>query len=159
LTEKKYFSEIAKKLQVSRATVTRDIKKIRNENSNWINDMASKLSIITELKLTYERLLTSINHLTMLREEAKTVSEKIQLEKALVDFNKNLYDLQTHFPLAKSFNNFIQEHVINNPAPNKRRLPVLTPELEEYYEKQEKRREEELKLHLASKGIEYHPLG
>jgi len=138
--------QIATKMQVSRATVTRDIKKIREDNSDWIDNLASKNGIITELKFTVERLTSSIYRLHQLLKEAKTVSEKIQIERTLVGIYAKMYELQTQYPLVQSFKNFIQQNVIDNPVMRTNRpMPVFPSEVDEFIKLKEKREKEERK--------------
>jgi len=71
-------TNIAKKLGVSRATIVRDIKKIRSDSQNWIDDLA-RGGFIFEYKCTLEDIKKRKIVSQELLEKTNDVSNKIKI--------------------------------------------------------------------------------
>jgi len=82
-------TNIAKKLGVSRATIVRDVKQIRSDSQNWIDDLA-KGGFIFEYRFNLEKIKQTNFALQELLAQTDDVSQKIKILKAM-DNNTKLY--------------------------------------------------------------------
>lgn len=80
---------IAKTLNVSRQTIVRDVKAIKNAAHSWLDDLANG-GFVFEYKLALERIQQSRIKLENLYDEAQDIEQKRRLLKSL-DANTKMY--------------------------------------------------------------------
>jgi len=152
--------QIAKKLQVSRSTVSRASQKIVEEKKVWLKNITDEYGFPLELGLVLERISDCISKAYELFENSENPKEKLAILKAIKDFSVEYWEKYEGLPLAASFRKFVQEKIEDNKrfhSNNKYGLPFVLPGMVERYEEQDKRHKEERKKFLESKGIKYHP--
>ena len=154
-------SQIAKKLQISRSTVSRAALKIREEKKLWLTNVTDEYGFVLELGLVLERISDCISKAYEMFETTKNTKERLAILKAIMDFSTVYWDKYEGTPLAASFKKFVQEKIENSKKPNSNNryfLPVYFPEMIEELDRQDERKEKELKERLESKGIKYIPV-
>ena len=154
-------SEMAKKLHVSRSTIARDISELRHEAGNWMEGITKDYGYMIELKTELDRLQDVMYNLIKLRDKETKSSVIIQINKAIASISEKRFDLYTTTPMAESFKKFVKKEIQNSKKPNSNNryfLPVYYPEMIEELDRQDERKEKELKERLESKGIKYLPV-
>ena len=93
-------NEMAKKLQVSRSTIARDISELRNQSGDWLDNMTSEHGHVLELKTEMDRLDEVVYSLTKVRNNSKNPSEIIHANREIANISKKRWDLYRTLPLA-----------------------------------------------------------
>mgnify|MGYP001573089000 CR=1 FL=1 len=90
-------AEIAKMVNVSRETVVRDVRVIKMQARGWYANLAT-VEYLYEYKMMFDKLKDYEYELQQMKNEAKDISDKIKITKALQD------------------NIFLQLKLVNNPT-------------------------------------------
>ncbi len=117
-------NEMAKKLQVSRSTIARDISELRNQSGDWLDNMTSEHGHVLELKTEMDRLDEVVYSLTKVRNNSKNPSEIIHANREIANISKKRWDLYRTLPLAAAFRKFVNEK-INEHDGNSRRMAIV----------------------------------
>ena len=105
--------KISEKLKVSLKTIGRDIKWIRRNAQNWLDDIA-KTNFVNVFRETLEGYRQDIVRLYEMLEKCKDDNTKIKLIKAISDIRYRYTAQFAQFPSVWAFDVFIQK---NNPPP------------------------------------------
>ena len=105
--------KISEKLGVSTKTIGRDIKWIRQNNKNWLEDLANS-GFAQEFRETLEGYKQDIIRLYEMLEQCKDDNTKIKLIKATSDIRYRYSQQFASFPAVWAIDVFVQK---NNPHP------------------------------------------
>jgi len=103
--------KISEKLGISTKTVRRDIKWIRQNNKNWLEDVAN-FGFIQEFRESLEGYKQDIIRLYEMLEQCKDDNTKIKLIKAISDVRYRYTEQFARFPAVWAMDVFVQK---NNP--------------------------------------------
>ena len=112
--------KISEKLQVSLKTIGRDIKWIRRNAQNWLDDIA-KTNFVNVFRETLEGYTQDIVRLYEMLEQCKDDKTKIKLIKAISDIRYRYTAQFAQFTSVWAFDVFIQK---NNPHPLEEELEM-----------------------------------
>ena len=125
-------TEMAKKLHVSRSTITRIISELRHEAGDWMEDLTADSGYLLELKTELDRLQDTMYNLIKLRNKETKPSVIIQINKEIANISGKRFELITKTSLAESLKKFVRKKMFSDipGSNNKYGLPVLPEELE-----------------------------
>ena len=98
---------IAEKLDVSRSTIVRDIKYLKNETSEWLDELTKDFGYHYNYRINLERIENEIYQLNKIRENANTM-ERIKIGNLMVKLIQTEWDLLGKAPMVASFKKFIK---------------------------------------------------
>ena len=105
--------KISEKLDVTPRTVRRDIKWIRRNEQNWLDDIA-ETNFVHVFRETLEGYKQDIIRLYEMLEQCKDDNTKIKLIKAISDIRYRYTEQFARFPAVWAMDVFVQK---NNPHP------------------------------------------
>lgn len=114
---------IAKKTGVSIRTTCRDIEWIRENNKNWLDDLAEK-GFAQEFRENIEGYKQDIMRLQEMQENCKDQNLRLKIIKTISDTRHKYIEQFARFPVVWALNVFVQK---NNPHSIERpTLPSLS---------------------------------
>jgi len=105
-------SQIAKKLQISRSTVSRAAQKLREEKKVWLKNVTDNYGFALEHGLVLERILDCTAKAYELFETTENTKERLTILKAIKDFSVEYYDIYGQVPLAAAFRKFVEDKTL-----------------------------------------------
>ncbi len=112
--------KISEKLKVSLKTIGRDIKWIRRDAQNWLDDIA-KTNFVNVFRETLEGYKQDIVRLYEMLEKCKDDNTKIKLIKTISDIRYRYSQQFAEFPVVWSLDVFVKK---NNPQPMEEKLEM-----------------------------------
>jgi len=112
--------KISEKLKVSLKTIGRDIKWIRKNAQNWLDDIA-KTNFVNVFRETLEGYRQDIIRLYEMLEQCKDDNTKIKLIKAISDIRYRYTGQFARFPGVWALDVFVKK---NNPHPLEEELEM-----------------------------------
>jgi len=103
--------KIAEKLEVSPKTISRDVKWIRDNNKNWLEDLAEK-GFAQEFRETLEGYKQDIMRLQEMQEECKDQNLRLKIIKTITDIRFKYAQQFAQFPAVWAMQVFVNK---NNP--------------------------------------------
>ncbi len=105
--------KIAEKLEVCPKTISRDVKWIRDNNKNWLEDLAEK-GFAQEFRETLEGYKQDIMRLQEMQEECKDQNLRLKIIKTITDIRYKYAQQFAQFPAVWAMQVFVNK---NNPHP------------------------------------------
>jgi len=103
--------KIAEKLEVSSKTISRDVKWIRDNNKNWLEDLAER-GFAQEFRETLEGYKQDIMRLQEMQEECKDQNLRLKIIKTIADIRYKYAQQFAQFPGVWGMQVFVLK---NNP--------------------------------------------
>lgn len=103
--------KIAEKLQVSSKTISRDVKLVRENNKNWLEDLA-ETGFVQEFRETLEGYKQDIIRLQEMQENCKDQNLRLKIIKTISDIRYKYAQQFAQFPAVWSMDLFVLK---NNP--------------------------------------------
>ncbi len=105
------YEKISQKLEISTKTVARDIKWIRNNNKNWLEELAEN-GFAQEFRETIEGYKQDIMRLQEMQENCTEDNLRLKIIKAITDTRRKYIEQFSQFPMVWAMNVFVKK---NNP--------------------------------------------
>jgi len=116
-------NKISEKLQVSLKTISRDTKWIRENNKNWLDDLAEN-GFVQEFREIIEGYKIDIMRLQEMQENCKDQNLRLKIIKTISDTRHKYIEQFARFPVVWALDVFVQKnnsHSIEQPT-----LPSLS---------------------------------
>jgi transposase len=105
--------KISQKLEISTKTVSRDIQWIRDNNQNWLEDLAQR-GFVQEFRETLEGYKQDIMRLQEMQENCTDENLRLKIIKTISDIRSKYAQQFASFPVVWALDVFVKK---NNPHP------------------------------------------
>ena len=114
--------QIADKLNVSISTIQRDVKKLRDSNHGWLEDLVKNglIHAYREGLEGYRNDMTKLRDMLDDKDTKKDKSLQVRIFKTIGDLRKHYLEMLSVHPMVWAFEMFVKK---NNP------VPIEKPEL------------------------------